>query len=77
MNTPGISRRVEWDYSALVFDDDGTERDLKMHLIGSSDLTDTNEESGIGLVNEYQISRTTVQINDPDTPDNMLIDCTA
>ncbi len=58
----------EWDYSALVFDDDGTERDLKMHLVGSSNLADTNEESGIGLINEYQESRATVQENDPDVP---------
>jgi hypothetical protein len=58
----------EWEYSALVFDDDGTERDLKMHLIGSSNLADTNEESGIGLVNEYSISRSLVQANDPDVP---------
>ncbi len=56
----------EWEYSALVFDDDGTEKDLKMHLIGSSDLTDTNEESGIGLINEYEISRALVPGNDPD-----------
>ncbi len=58
----------DWDHSVLVFDDDGTERELKMHLIGSSNLADTNNESGIGLINEYQISRTTVQANDPDTP---------
>ncbi len=58
----------EWEYSALVFDDDGTEKDLKMHLIGSSNLSDTNEESGIGLINEYQESRATVQENDPDIP---------
>ena len=58
----------EWDYSALVFDDDGTERDLKMHLIGSSDLTDTNEESGIGLINEYENSRAEVQAFSPDNP---------
>ncbi len=56
----------DWDYSALVFDDDGTEKDLKMHLIGSTDLTDTNEESGIGLINEYEISRALVHGNDPD-----------
>ena len=58
----------DWDYSALVFDDDGTEKDLKMHLIGSSNLADTNEESGIGLINEYQESRASVQDNDPKVP---------
>jgi hypothetical protein len=58
----------EWSYSALVFDDDGTERDLKMHLIGSSNLADTNEESGIGLINEYQESRSIVKGDDPATP---------
>lgn len=58
----------DWDYSALVFDDDGTEKDLKMHMIGSSNLADTNEESGIGLINEYQNSRALVHANDPDMP---------
>lgn len=58
----------DWDYSALVFDDDGTEKDLKMHMIGSSNLADTNEESGIGLIQEYSISRSIIQGNDPDTP---------
>ena len=58
----------EWDYSSLVFDDNGQERDLRMHLIGSSNLTDTDEESGIGLINEYQSSRSTVQSEDPSTP---------
>ncbi len=47
----------EWEYSKFVFDDDGTERELKMHLIGSSNLADTNNESGIGLIQEYQNSR--------------------
>ncbi len=58
----------DWDYSALVFDDDGTERDLKMHMIGSSNLADTNEESGIALIEEYSHSRSIIQGNDPDTP---------
>ena len=60
----------EWDYSALVFDDDGTEKDLKMHLIGSSNLADTNEESGIGLIHEYQNSRSIIggSAQDPGTP---------
>lgn len=58
----------EWDYSALVFDDDGTERDLKMHLIGSSNLADTNEESGIGLIQEYQNSRATPEGTSPANP---------
>lgn len=58
----------EWDYSALVFDDDGTEKDLKMHLLGSSNLADTNEESGIGLINEYQNSRSTPEGTSPATP---------
>ena len=47
----------EWTHSKLVFDDDGTERELKMHLIGSSNLADTNNESGIGLIHEYARSR--------------------
>ena len=47
----------EWEHSKLVFDDDGTEREFKMHMIGSSNLTDTNNESGIGLIQEYQNSR--------------------
>ena len=47
----------EWSHAKLVFDDDGTERELKMHLIGSSNLADTNNESGIGLIHEYARSR--------------------
>ena len=47
----------EWEHSKLVFDDDGTEREFKMHMIGSSNLTDTNEESGIALIEEYSDSR--------------------
>ena len=47
----------EWEHSKLVFDDDGTEREFKMHMIGSSNLTDTNEESGIALIEEYADSR--------------------
>ena len=47
----------EWEHSKFVFDDDGTERELKMHMIGSSNLADANNESGIGLINEYQNSR--------------------
>jgi len=39
-----------------------------MHLIGSSNLADTNNESGIGLIHEYQISRRRVQDPDPDVP---------
>ncbi len=59
----------EWEHSKLVFDDDGTERELKMHLIGSSNLTDTNNESGIGLIQEYQNSRArVVSGNNPDVP---------
>ena len=58
----------EWEHSKLVFDDDGTEREFKMHIIGSSDLTDTNNESGIGLIHEYQISRRRPQDPDPDVP---------
>ena len=50
----------EWEYSKFTFDDDGTERELKMHMVGSSNLADTNNESGIGLINEYQNSRTQV-----------------
>lgn len=56
----------EWNHSKLVFDDDGTEREFKMHLIGGSNLTDTNEESAIGLIYEYGISRPRVQTDDPD-----------
>nr|AGA18325.1 hypothetical protein [uncultured marine virus] len=65
---PDESSTVVWDYSALVFDDDGTEKDLKMHLIGSSNLADTNEESGIGLIHEYANSRVFVDNSSPDTP---------
>lgn len=43
----------DWHYSKLVFDDDGTEREFCMHMIGSTNLTDTNEESAIGLMHEY------------------------
>lgn len=55
----------EWVQSKFVFDDDGTERELKAHMIGSSNLSDTNEESGIGLIFEYNISRARVNANDP------------
>lgn len=58
----------EWDHSKLVFDDDGVERELGMHIIGSSNLTDSNNESGIGLIYEYSISRSMVPTNDPKTP---------
>ncbi len=58
----------EWEHSTLVFDDDGTEREFKMHMIGSSNLADTNEESGIGLINEYSISRSIVHSADPAVP---------
>ena len=57
----------EWDHSKLVFDDDGTEREFKMHMVGSTNLADTNEESAIGLIHEYQISRAMVNAEDPDT----------
>ena len=56
----------EWNHSKLVFDDDGTEREYKMHIIGGSNLTDTNEESAIGLIYEYGISRPRVNEGDPD-----------
>lgn len=56
----------EWEYSKLVFDDDGTEKELKMHIIGASNLADTNNESGIGLIQEYADSRATVHIAAPD-----------
>ena len=59
----------DWDYSAVVFDDDGVERDLKMHLIGASNLADTNEESGIGLVYEYSISRPYITGSNDEEPD--------
>ncbi len=55
----------EWEHSKLVFDDDGTEREFKMHLVGSSNLADTNEESGIGLIYEYNLSRRRIQSPDP------------
>jgi len=58
----------EWEHSKIVFDDDGTERELKMHLIGSSNLADTNNESGIGLIHEYQISTRRPQDPEPDVP---------
>ena len=57
----------EWKHSKLVFDDDGTEREFKMHLIGSTNLTDTNEESGIGLISEYSRSRARVSEDNPET----------
>lgn len=57
----------EWRYSKFVFDDDGTEREFAMHLIGSSNLADTNNESAIGLIEEYANSRSTVNNNVPDT----------
>lgn len=47
----------EWIHSKLVFDDDGTEREFKMCMIGTSNLADTNEESGIALIEEYADSR--------------------
>ncbi len=47
----------EWEYSKLSFDDDGTERSFTMCMIGSTDLTDTNLESGIALIEAYQDSR--------------------
>ena len=58
----------EWDYSSLVFDDNGQERDLRMHLIGSSNLVDTDEESGIALIQEYANSRASVQEEEPEVP---------
>ncbi len=71
----GAYQTGDWDYSALVFstdddtaNDDEIEKDLKMHLIGSTNLADTNEESGIGLINEYQNSRSIIAVNDPSTP---------
>lgn len=51
----------EWLYSKLAFDDDGTEREFTMAMIGSTNLTDTNEESGIALIEAYQASRAQVQ----------------
>lgn len=56
----------DWDHSKFVFDDDGTERELKMHMIGSSNLADNNNESGIGLIHEYAHSRPNVHIAEPD-----------
>jgi len=51
----------EWNYSEYVWDDDGTEREPKFHLIGASNLA-----SSIGLVQEYHISRAAVHLDDPD-----------
>lgn len=56
----------DWDHSRFVFDDDGTERHFKMHLIGTTNLTDTNAESAIGLIHEYSHSRPNVHISSPD-----------
>ncbi len=56
----------EWAHSKFVFDDDGTERELKMHMIGSSNLADTNNESGVGLIHEYARSRARVSASEPD-----------
>ena len=53
----------EWNYSELVFEDDGDEWSPTMHLLGTSTLT-----SGVGLVQEYAISRTTVTSPDPNVP---------
>lgn len=47
----------EWEYSKFVFDDDGTEQELKCHMIGSSNLNDTNNESGIALIEEWADQR--------------------
>ncbi len=55
----------EWEHSKLVFDDDGVEREFKMHLIGSTDLTDTNEESAIGLIHEMNIASRITHSPDP------------
>ncbi len=56
----------DWDHSRFVFDDDGTEKYYKMHMIGSSNLSDTNDESAIGLIHEYSHSRPNVHIAEPD-----------
>lgn len=56
----------DWHYSKLVFDDDGTEREFCMHMIGSSNLADTNEESGIGLIHEYARSVPRTSAQEPD-----------
>ncbi len=52
----------EWVYSQYVWDDEGTERETYGHLIGSSTGT-----TDFGLIEEYGISRRTVQAEDPVT----------
>ena len=55
----------EWEHSKLVFDDDGTEREFKMHLIGSTNLADSNNASAIGLIHEMNIAARITQSPDP------------
>lgn len=47
----------EWVYSQFVWDDDGTERENYIHLIGSTDATSTD----VGLIEEYGNARARVQ----------------
>lgn len=55
----------EWEYSKFAWDDDGTEQILKMHMIGSSNLNDTNYESGIALIEEWADQRPGTQESPP------------
>jgi len=48
----------DWVYSKFVWDDDGTENEPTMNLLGSSDLTTAG--NGVGLVLEYNRSRAMV-----------------
>lgn len=53
----------EWAYSELVYEDDGDEFSPTMHLLGTSTLA-----SGVGLVQEYAISRNQLTNPSPVTP---------
>lgn len=53
----------EWNYSELVYEDDGDEYSPTMHLLGTSTLA-----SGVGLVQEYAISRNQLTNPSPVTP---------
>lgn len=58
----------DWSYAKLAFDDDGTEREFTMCLIGTSNLTDTDEESGIALIEEWADARPKAHAESPPMP---------
>lgn len=53
----------DWVYSKFVWDDDGTEHEPTMNLLGSSDLATGG--NGVGLVLEYNRSRAHVDTAPP------------